>query len=136
MAEQTKAGLVIDRSIAGDELCHETVFARILRPRKTPQWRVAARTLRYEVLDRMAKLGTGLTPSQKNDWAWFREAWDEKMCDEHAQEWGGTFSQWMQQILDDLSDGVANAFSMFMYDETKRHFSKTPMLVVPSTDPE
>ena len=39
-------------------------------------------------------------------------------------------------ILDDLSDGVANAFSMFMYDETKRHFSKTPMLVVPSVDPE
>ena len=97
---------------------------------------VAARRLRYEVLDKMAKLGTGLTPSQKNDWAWFREAWDEKMCDEHAQEWGGTFSQWMQKILDDLSDGVANAFSMFMYDETKQHFSKTPTLVVPSIDPE
>ena len=97
---------------------------------------VAARRLRYEVLDEMAKLGTGLTAAQKNDWAWFREAWDEKMCDEHAQEWGGTFSQWMQKILDDLSDGVANAFSMFMYDETKRHFSKTPMLVVPSIDQE
>ena len=95
----------------------------------------AARRLRYEVLDKMAKLGTGLTPSQKNDWAWFREAWDEKMCDEHAQEWGGTSSEWMQKNLDDLSDGVANAFSMFMYDETKRHFSKTPMLVVPSIDP-
>jgi len=97
---------------------------------------VAARRLRYEVLDKMAKLGIGLTPSQKNDWAWFREAWDEKMCDEHAQEWGGTFSQWMQTNLDDLSDGVANAFSMFVYDETKRQFSKTPMLVVQSNDPE
>ena len=84
----------------------------------------------------MAKLGTGLTQAQKNDWAWFREAWAALMCDEHAQEWGGTFSQWMQKNLDDLSDGVANAFSMFMYDETKRHFSKTPMLVVPSIDPE
>ena len=30
---------------------------------------VAARKLRHEVLDNMAKLGTGLTPSQKNDWA-------------------------------------------------------------------
>ena len=97
---------------------------------------VAARRLRYEVLDKMCKLGSGLTPAQKNDWAWFREAWDALMCDEHAQEWGGTFSQWMQSVLDDLSDGVANAFSMFMYDETKRHFSKTPMLVVPSIDPE
>ena len=58
---------------------------------------VAARRLRSEVLDNMAKLGAGLTAAQKNDWAWFREAWDEKMCDERAQEWGGTFSQWMQQ---------------------------------------
>ena len=91
--------------------------------------------MRYEVLDNMAKFGIGLTPSQKNDWAWFREAWDEKICYEHTQELGGTFSQWMQ-LLDDLPDGVANAFSMFMYDETKRHFSKTPMLVVPSIDPE
>ena len=97
---------------------------------------VAARRLRYEVLDKMAKLGTGLTPSQKNDWAWFREAWDDKMCDEHELEWGRVFSQWMQQILDEMSDGVANAFSMLMYDETKRPFSKTPMLVVPSIDPE
>ena len=47
---------------------------------------VAARRLRSEVLDKMAKLGAGLTPAQKNDWAWFREAWDGKMCDEHAQD--------------------------------------------------
>ena len=46
---------------------------------------VAARKLRYEVLDRMAKLGSGLTPGQKNDWSWFREAWDEKMCAEHVR---------------------------------------------------
>ena len=38
--------------------------------------------------------------------------------------------------IDDVSDGVANAFSMLMYDETKRHVSKTPMLVVPAIDPE
>ena len=46
---------------------------------------VAARKLRYEVLDRLAKLGAGLTPAQKNDWSWFREAWDDRMCAEHAQ---------------------------------------------------
>ena len=40
------------------------------------------------------------------------------------------------KILDEMSDGVANAFSMFMYDETIRQLSKTPMLVVPSIDPE
>ena len=95
---------------------------------------VAARKLRYEVLEKIAMLGSGLTAAQKNDWAWFREAWDEKMCGEHAQEWGGIFSQWMQKILDDVTDGVANAFSVFMHDETKRHFSKTPMLVLPAVD--
>ena len=97
---------------------------------------VASRRLRYEVLDKMAKLGCGLTPAQRNDWAWFREVWDEKMCEEHAQDWGGRFSGWMQKLLDDVSDGVANAFSVFMHDETMRHFSKTPMLVVPGAMPE
>ena len=92
--------------------------------------------MRYEVLEKMAKLGSGLIPAQKNDWAWFREAWDEKMCEEHAQEWGKTFSEWMQKLLDDLGDGVANAFSVFMHDETMRNFSKTPMLVVPGALPE
>ena len=33
---------------------------------------VAARNLRYEVLERIAGLGTGLTAAQKNDWRWFR----------------------------------------------------------------
>ena len=92
---------------------------------------VAARKLRYEVLDRLAKLGAGLTPAQKNDWSWFREAWDEKMCAEHAQEWGGVFSQWMQKVLDDLGDGLPNAFSTFMHNETVRNFNETPMLMLP-----
>ena len=35
-------------------------------------------------------------------------------------------------ILDDLSDGVANAFSVLMHDETRRHISKTAMLVMPA----
>ena len=34
---------------------------------------VAARRLRYEAFDNMAKLGTCLTPAQKNDWVWFRD---------------------------------------------------------------
>ena len=103
---------------------------------KTRSGGVASRRLRYEVLDKMAKLGCGLTAAQRNDWAWFREAWDEKMCEEHVQDCGGRFSGWMQKLLDDLSDGVANAFSVFMHDETVRHFSKTPMLVVPGSMPE
>ena len=49
----------------------------------------------------------------------------------------GAYIQSMDaHTLDDLSDGVTNAFSMLMHDETRRHFSKTPMLVVPAIDPD
>ena len=94
--------------------------------------KVAEQKLRYEVLERIASLGTGLTPAQKNDWRWFRETWDAKMCSEHGADWGGIFSGWMQKILDDLSKGVSNAFSVFVHDETRRHFEDVPMLTVPS----
>ena len=99
---------------------------------KTRRGKAPERNLRYEVLERIASLGTGLTPAQRNDWKWFRENWDAKMCDEHGADWGGTFSGWMQKILDDLSKGVSNAFSVFVHDETQRHFAGVPMLTVPS----
>ena len=53
------------------------------------------------------------------------------MCEEHALNWGGVFSGWVQKILDDLADGVTNAFSTFMHDETVRNFNNTLMLVMP-----
>ena len=62
----------------------------------------AARKLRFEVMDRMAKIGSGLSASQCNDWVWFREAWDARMCEEHAENWGVTFCGWMQKVLDDF----------------------------------
>ena len=54
------------------------------------------------------------------------------MCTDHGADWGGTFSGWMQKILDDLGKGVNNAFSVFVHDETQRHFAGVPMLTVPS----
>lgn len=96
----------------------------------------AARKMRYEVLDRMSKLGTGLTGAQRNDWAWFREAWDAKMCVEHGVNWGNTFSGWIQKVLDDLMDGVGNAFSVFVHAETMRCFSDTAMLEIPGSNEE
>ena len=92
----------------------------------------ASRKLRYEVLDRMAQLGTGLSPAQRNDWVWFREAWDAKMSDDHKENWGSTFCGWMQKILNAVHDGQANAFSQFVHDETTRNFKYMPMLVLPS----
>ena len=91
-----------------------------------------ARKLRYDVLHRMTKLGGGLSAGQQTDWAWFHEAWDAKMAEEHAANWGGVFSGWMQQVLDDIGNGIANAFSVFVEAETRRCFGDTPMLILPA----
>ena len=37
-----------------------------------------AKKNRFEVLDRLARLNAGLSVGQKNDWQWFKDAWDEK----------------------------------------------------------
>ena len=47
-----------------------------------------ARKRRFEVLDRMARSGAGLSVHQKNDWAWFKEEWDQKMLAELKGDWG------------------------------------------------
>ena len=91
----------------------------------------AARKVRVDCLERIAKLGSGLSPSQRTDWAWFHEAWDAKMAGEHAENWGDVFSGWMQKVIDDVGNGVENAFSVFVEAETTRCFGDTPMLVVP-----
>ena len=89
------------------------------------------RKQRCSVLDRFARLGTQLSPEQKNDWDWFKEAWDEKMATEHAEAWGGVFATWMQQVLDDIHAGVSNAFSLFVHNETRRCLDDLPMLAMP-----
>ena len=87
---------------------------------------------RSDVLDRLASLGVGLSPGQRNDWAWFKTAWDAKMVNEHDQEWGSTFAGWMQQVLDEMTqEGGSNAFSTFVHRETLRCFSDQPALRIP-----
>ena len=54
------------------------------------------------------------------------------MCQEHDVNWGAKFCGWTQKVLDNLSDGMDNAFSAFMHDETVQNFKETPMLVVPA----
>ena len=48
-----------------------------------------ARKHRFEVLDRMGRIGAGLSPGQQNDWQWFKENWDAAMVAEHHADWGG-----------------------------------------------
>ena len=50
-----------------------------------------ARKNRFEVLDRLARNGAGLSAGQKNDWPWFKEAWDKEMVRQHAANWASVF---------------------------------------------
>ena len=53
------------------------------------------------------------------------------MCAEHDLNWGGRFCVWTQKVLNDYTDGMDNAFSAFVHDETVRNFKEAVMLVVP-----
>ena len=92
----------------------------------------AGRKKRHEVLDRMARTGVGLSPGPRNDWAWFIEAWDEKMRLRYKADWGSTFAEWIQGVLGKIEEeGARNAFSAFVHDETRRCLNDAPVLQVP-----
>ena len=92
---------------------------------------VLAKRRRWEVVDRFSHLGQGLSPAQRNDFIWFKDAWDARMLQEYGDEWPETFTGWMQRLLDDNEKGVANAFSVFVHTETRRCFDAVPSLRVP-----
>jgi hypothetical protein len=48
------------------------------------------------------------------------------MLAEHKDDWGGVFAGWVQRILNDLDEGNASAFSLFVHAETVRCFSGAP----------
>ena len=86
---------------------------------------------RSQVLERLARLGQGLSPAQRNDFAWFKEAWDNKMLEQHGAGWPALFASWAQRLLDAHAGGDRAAFSVFVHDETKRCFGDEVALVVP-----
>ena len=88
-----------------------------------------ARKHRFEVLERLARTGVGLSTAQKNDWVWFKEAWDERMAGEWGEHWGGTFAEWMQEVVNQVEAGTTNAMSQFVWNETTRNFDDMPALV-------
>ena len=65
---------------------------------------------------------------QRNDWTWFKDAWDKEMLKHHAAEWPTVFAKWMQHVLD---DETTNSFSKFVHDETRRVFKGIAALHVP-----
>ncbi len=90
-----------------------------------------AKKLRLEVLDRLSRVGQGLSGAQKNDFGWWKNSWDAKMLEEHGENWGGVFAEWAQRVLQDVEDGIGNAFSLFVHDETRRCFHEHLGLHVP-----
>ena len=83
---------------------------------------------RAEVLDRLSRLNAGFSAGQRNDWQWFKEAWDKAMVIEYGDEWPETFATWIQEVL---MDSRSNAFSIFVYGETCRVFDGAAALQVP-----
>jgi hypothetical protein len=92
--------------------------------------RAKAKANRASVLDRIARCGDGLSAAQKNDWGWFKDAWDTRMLEEHKDEWPATFASWMQKVLDGMEQDSAT-FSRFVHQETVRCFSDEVALQVP-----
>jgi hypothetical protein len=83
---------------------------------------------RFDVLDRLSRLRSMLSAGQKNDWLWFKEAWDTAMIAQHKEQWAQVFSGWVQEVL---NDPRGNAFSVLVYNETCRVFRATAALHVP-----
>ena len=71
----------------------------------------------------MARLGSGLSAAQRNDFGWWKEAWDAKHVEELGDGWPETFLGRMQSVLDQIDEGTTNAFSLLVYSETRRCFS-------------
>jgi hypothetical protein len=91
-----------------------------------------AKKARSDVLDRLAQLGVGLSPEQRNDFGWFKTSWGAKMLEHYGSEWPNTFAGWVQQVLDELGqEGGSNAFSVFVHNETMRCFCEQPALRLP-----
>ncbi len=89
------------------------------------------RTKRWLVLDRLAKLGQGLSASQRNDFRWWKAAWGKNMMEEHGANWPNMFAEWMQRVVIDLEEGRGNAFSLFVFSETRRCFDSEIALRLP-----
>ena len=69
---------------------------------------------RHEVLDRLVRSCGGLSLAQRNDFSWWKDAWDKMMLDEHHDEWPRIFAGRVQHVMTDKENGVGDAFSLFV----------------------
>ena len=83
-----------------------------------------ARANRFVVMDRLQKLGAGLSQAQRADFPWFKEAYDKAMFEQYDHLWPEQFMAMVQLIMDKIEQGTSNYFSMWVHSETKRLFSE------------
>ena len=93
---------------------------------------VAGRNARWNVLNRLAALGSGLSTAQRADFGWFQREWDAAGIHDFDAKWPETFATWMQKILDDILGGNPRAFSLFVHSETKRRLSVCLAIALPA----
>ena len=96
----------------------------------TQQDRKKAKKNRMTVLDKLSRVGAGLSPEQMNDFTWFKESWDKANEELYGADWPAKFAEFMQGVHNSNDGGVPNAFSVFMHAETQRCLSHIPMLRV------
>ena len=85
---------------------------------------------RVAILERYAKLGTTLSPEQRNDFIWFKTEWDAQGRERHGDAWPDKFLSMLKGVLDELPQDPS-AFSKFMLDEERNVFGGTRALFVP-----
>ena len=85
---------------------------------------------RLAVLERI-RLIAELSPEQRNDWDYFKGAWDRQLAEAHGEDWADIFCEHIQHVLNELESGQANALSVFMHRETERVLCPTPALQIP-----
>ena len=92
----------------------------------------ASRAARFDALNRVAGLGSGLSAAQRADLDWFRREWDAAGMADFGTSWPETFATWLQNVIDEYLGGNARAFSVFMHSETRRRLSSSLALALPA----
>ena len=69
-----------------------------------------------------------MSNAQRNDFEWWKAAWDAAMVKEHRAHWGDMFCEWMQALIEETNSA---SFSQFVHDETLRALHGTKALAVP-----
>ena len=93
---------------------------------------VAGRMARIDAWSRLAVLGSGLPRSQRSDFEWFRREWGAAGIHDYQDRWPDMFATWVQGVVDAYLGGRPNAFSIFVYHETRRRLSTSVVLALPA----